>query len=168
MSCINQADWFKVRQAPIDHLKELEMVKDIIIRNITLLEDSCCQNLVGTCNDPDSLRRRYFYPATKYLLSRYLPESEKARLTVLDELSRNHLFNKESNILSSEPSFRPDSTVVFPIYYQLYNDTIIEHKMIYANRPTHFYSGSKVKLIEKRQINKNWTYHIVAYKNEGR
>lgn len=131
-----------------------------------LLEDSCCQNLVGACNDPDSVRNQYFYPATKHLLSRYLPDSEKEKLTVLDELSRIHLFDEESNILSSEPSFRPDSTVIFPVYYQ-FNDTIIEHKMIYANKTTHFYADAKVEVIERREINKNWTYYIIAYKDEG-
>jgi len=167
-----------IRELPIQHINELEQINDMFLKNIKLLEDSCCQNIGSAlsgkaCLDTDSIRRNYFYPATKHLLNKYLPETEKKTLKLIDKLSPNSFYSNEDIIIPNF-SFRADSTVIYPVFHALCGDTITEHFIIFQKKSEssgNFYTNNTnnnngdIKLVKQKNIKPNWTYYIIKHRD---
>jgi len=168
---------YAIKDVSIRHINDIARINEMILRNIQLLEDSCCQNC-GQCETPDSIRRNYFFPATKYLLNKYLPETERETLELIDKLSpRKYYTNQDPLIMDLR--FRPDSTIKYPIFKETCGDSIIEHHIIFqpgTERGGNFFNGNgpsvikysdngqQIKEIKRMHIKPNWTYYIVQYK----
>ena len=166
-SCTTRTEKFTVRQNAIDHIQDLESIKQMILKNITRLEDSCCQNL-NACNEPDSSKKNYFFPATYFLLDKYLPEKEKEPLKILKRLSPGQIRSSANNIIIADLSFRPDSTIVFPVADYTIGDTIISHIIIYClNNNKKRYSPND-SLYKEIPIALNWKYYIFWSIDQGR
>lgn len=158
--CTSRSEKFTVRQNAIDHIQDLESVKNMIIKNISRLKDSCCQNM-HACNDPDSVKATYFFPATYFLLDKYLPESEKSSLRILNKLSPSKMRNSSDNIIISDLRFRPDSTVIFPVADYNISDTLIRHLIIYCPRNNKTRNASEDNVFKIVPIATNWEYYIL-------
>ena len=159
------------RQLPLAHIADLEQINSMFLRNLVLLSDSCCKNIGSAhsgraCSDPDSLRKTYFYPATKHLLKLYLPESESATLQLIDKLAP-HSYYTNDDVLITNFSFRADSTVKYPVFHAQCGDSITEHYIIFQKRSGpagSFYADDRnVTLVKQKLIKPGWTYYIIRY-----
>ncbi len=156
-----------IRELPIQHIGEIEQINSMILRNIYILEDSCCQNLGRSCSEPDSIRKNYFYPATKHLLNKYLPKTEMEALKLLELLCPGSIYSND-DIVMSNFEFRNDSTVKYPVFYIRCGDTITEHFIIFQNNTENggnFYSNDNdnIKVVQQKNIKPNWIYCIIKY-----
>lgn len=159
------------RELPVSHIADLEQINSMILRNIVLLSDSCCQNIGSAlsgraCSDPDSVRKTYFYPATKHLLNKYLPESESATLKLIDRLSPHSYYSNDEVVITNF-SFRADSTVKYPVFNAKCGDTITEHYIIFqkgSGWSGNFYTDDRsVTLVKQKIIKPDWAYYIIKY-----
>ena len=156
-----------IRELPIQHILEIEQINSMILRNVKLLDDSCCKNLGRSCSEPDSIIKNYFYPATKHLLNKYLPKTEIETLKLIESLCPGSIYSNE-DILISNFEFRNDSTVKYPVFHALCGDTITEHFIIFQNNTENggiFYSDNKdrIEVVKQKNIKPNWTYYIIKY-----
>ena len=158
-----------IRELPIQHIGEIEQINSMILRNINLLEDSCCKNLGSSCSEPDSIRKNYFYPATKHLLNKYLPKTEMETIKLLESLCPGSVYSNEDIVISNF-EFRNDSTVKYPVFKIRCGDTITEHFIIFQNHTENggnFYSNNNdyIKVVQQKNIKPNWTYYIIKYQD---
>jgi len=158
-----------IRELPIQHISDIEQINSMILRNIKLLEDSCCKNLGSSCSEPDSIRKNYFYPATKHLLNKYLPKTEIETLKLIELLCPGSTYSNEDIVISNF-EFRNDSTVKYPVFNALCGDTITEHFIIFQNNSENdgnFYSNNTdyIQVVQQKIIKPNWTYYIIKYLN---
>jgi len=160
-----------IKDISISHIADFEQINNMILRNIELLQDSCCRNrgsaLSGNaCSDPDSVSTTYFYPATKHLLNKYLPASEKPTLKLIDKLTPESYYTNEDVVIPNF-EFRPDSTIKYPVFKAICGDSLTEHWIIFqksTEKDGNFYNGDdNIRVVIQKTIKAYWTYYIIQF-----
>jgi hypothetical protein len=165
VGCTSRTEKFSMRQNAIDYIQDLKSVNQMILKNIIRLQDSCCQNLGQSCNNPDSIKKNIFYPATYALLDKYLPNDEKSALKILEKLSPSRMRNSSDNVIISDLRFRPDSTIIYPVADYSIGDTIINHRIVYS--PIDKYNPVPDSVYTVTTILPNWKYYILWHIDQG-